>query len=58
MLCSETAATFIDLHLFTQHQLSRRISFHLQTPVKIQDGTWAAPMCNNSANRLLIRRKI
>jgi tetratricopeptide (TPR) repeat protein len=30
------------LRLFSQHQLSRLISFHLQTPVKIADGHWPA----------------
>lgn len=45
------------LRLLTQHQLSRRISFHLQTPVKVSEGSWSAPRGQAGHQRLMRRRR-
>jgi hypothetical protein len=42
-LANPTAPPPPGLRLLTQHQFSRRVSFHLQTPVKVSDGSWSAP---------------
>ncbi len=45
------------LRLLTQHELSRRVSMHLQTPVKVSEGSWAAPRGPRAgARRLIIPR--
>ena len=42
------------LRLLTQHELSRRVSMHLQTPVKVSEGSWAAPRGTRAGARRLI----
>jgi mannosyltransferase OCH1-like enzyme len=45
------------LRLLTQYELNRRVSMHLQTPVKVNEGSWAAPRGRRTlANRLIVRR--
>lgn len=42
------------LRLLTQHELNRRISMHLQTPVKVKQGNWSAPRGRRSQTQRLI----
>jgi tetratricopeptide (TPR) repeat protein len=42
------------LRLLTQHELSRRVSMHLQTPVKVSEGSWAAPRGPRAGAKRLI----
>ncbi len=45
------------VRLVSQRQLSRRISMHLQTPVKVSDGSWWAPRGAAAGQQRLIRRQ-
>ncbi len=45
------------LRLLTQHELNRRVSMHLQTPVKVTEGSWAAPRGPRAGSKRLIVRR-
>ncbi len=46
-----------DVRILTQHELSRRVSMHLQTPVKVNEGSWVAPRGTNGQSKRLIQEK-
>ncbi|MCP9818167.1 tetratricopeptide repeat protein [Synechococcus sp. Cruz-9H2] len=47
-----------DVRILTQHELSRRVSMHLQTPVKVNEGSWVAPRGSRGQSKRLIQEKM